>query len=269
MALPKYKYNDVIKYWRNLNIESENDLRNALSSYSILFAYNSGAIENKEITYYDTREIFENGKIINFSGSLRTLYEIANQKDCFEYLITKIINKEELSEELIKKIHKLLTKGTYDERRYVVNKERPGEYKKHDYVTGNLEVGSDVEDVENEMKDLINELSISTKDDEDIILTAAYLHNMFEKIHPFADGNGRTGRTIMNYYLLIHNLPPTIIYNDDKKYYYEALEKFDTDNDLDSTINFFKYEMEKTWQRTLDRANGVVSDNKPLSYYLK
>ena len=214
-----------------------------MSSYSILFAYNSGAIENKEITYYDVREIFENGEIINFSGDLRTLYEIANQKVCFEYLIPKIVDKEKINEELIKKIHKLLTKDTYNERRYSVNKERPGEYKKHDYVTGVLEVGSDVEDVETEMKKLIDVLTVSTKDDEEIILTAAYLHNMFEKIHPFADGNGRT---IMNYYLLIHDLPPIIIYNEDKKYYYSVLEKFDRENDLDSTISFFKYEMEKT-----------------------
>ena len=58
------------------------------------------------------------------------------------------------------------------------------------------------------MKKLIDVLTVSTKDDEEMILTAAYLHNMFEKIHPFADGNGRT---IMNYYLLIHDLPPIII----------------------------------------------------------
>lgn len=266
MALPEHKYEEVIKYWKTLNIKSKKNLRNALSSYSILFTYNSGAIENKEITYYDVREIFENGEIINFSSDLRTLYEIANQKVCFKYLIPKIVDKEKLNEELIKKIHKLLTKDTYDKRRYSVNKERPGEYKKHDYVTGVLEVGSDVEDVETEMKKLIDVLTVSIKDDEEIILTAAYLHNMFEKIYPFAAGNGRT---IMNYYLLIHDLPPIIIYNEDKKYYYNVLEKFDRENDLDSTISFFKYEMEKTWERSLARADGVVSDNKPLLFYLK
>ena len=110
MALPEHKYEEVIKYWKTLNIKSKKNLRNALSSYSILFAYNSGAIKNKEITYYDVREIFENGEIINFSGYLKTLYEIANQKVCFEYLIPKIVDKEKLSKELIKKIHKLLTK---------------------------------------------------------------------------------------------------------------------------------------------------------------
>ena len=76
----------------------------------MLFVYNSEVIENKEITYYDARKIFANGKVINFTGDLRTLYEITNQKNCAEYLINKLINKEPLSVEFIKKIHKLLTK---------------------------------------------------------------------------------------------------------------------------------------------------------------
>ena len=74
-----------------------------LDSFQMLFAYNSGVIENKEITYYDVRKIFANGKVINFTGDLRTLYEITNQKDCAEYLINKLINKEPLSVEFIKK----------------------------------------------------------------------------------------------------------------------------------------------------------------------
>ena len=129
MKLPKYTYKEVIEYWQKRKIDSPEKLKTVLDSFSILFAYNSGKIENSEITYHDTREIFENGKVINFTGDLRTLYEITNQKHCFEFLINKIIAKEPISEEFIKKIHKLLTKGTYDERRYLVNEERPSIYK--------------------------------------------------------------------------------------------------------------------------------------------
>lgn len=42
------------------------------------------------------------------------------------------------------------------------------------------------------------------------ILLAAYFHASFENIHPFADGNGQVGRTLLNYYLMIHNEPPVI-----------------------------------------------------------
>ena len=70
-------------------------------------------------------------------------------------MLIKAIDKEPLTEELIKRFHKLLTSGTYDERRYVVNEERSGEYKKHDYVTGKNEVGSLPVDVSNDMRNLI------------------------------------------------------------------------------------------------------------------
>ena len=80
----KYKYTDAITYWQSLKIDSKEKLENALDNFRILFAYNSGAIENAEITYHDTREIFENGKVISFTGNLRTIFEISNQKTCYE-----------------------------------------------------------------------------------------------------------------------------------------------------------------------------------------
>ena len=128
-----------------------------------------------------------------------------------------IVKKEKISEELIQEIYKKLTKNTYDERRCVVNKERPGQYKIQDYITGINEVGSSPENVEKDMKQLVQEINdISLNNNEEILKVAAYLHNMIEQIHPFADGNGRLGRTLLNYFLMINNLPPIIIYNEDK-----------------------------------------------------
>lgn len=250
----KYKYTDVITYWQSLKIDSKEKLENVLDNFRILFAYNSGTIENAEITYHDTREIFENGKVISFTGNLRTIFEISNQKTCYEYLLDKIIKKEKISENLIKKVHELLTIGTYDERRYILNGERPGEYKKHDYVTGREEVGASANEVAKEIANLLNEVnSVNTNDAEDIIKIATYFHNKFENIHAFADGNGRVGRTLTNYILMINNMPPLIVYDEDKKYYYAALEKYDKEDDIKSMIEFFKYEMEKTWKKTLDK----------------
>ena len=250
----KYKYTDVITYWQSLKIDSKEKLENVLDNFRILFAYNSGAIENAEITYHDTREIFENGKVISFTGNLRTIFEISNQKTCYEYLLDKIIKKEKISEVLIKKVHELLTIGTYDERRYILNGERPGEYKKHDYVTGREEVGASANEVAKEIANLLNEVnSVNTNNAEDIIKIATYFHNKFENIHAFVDGNGRVGRTLTNYILMINNMPPLIVYDEDKKYYYAALEKYDKEDDIKSMIEFFKYEMEKTWEKTLEK----------------
>lgn len=190
----------------------------------------------------DVKKVFINNQNKNI--------EIVNHKLCYEYLLDKIVSKEPISEELLKTIHKKLTKGTYDERRYVINGERPGEYKKHDYVTGKNEVGSSVEIVEEDIRTLIEEVNgISKKDTESLLKVASYLHNVIEQIHPFADGNGRVGRTLMNYYLMIHNLPPVIIYEEDKNYYYDALEVFDEKEDLNPTIEFLKYEMGKDLEK--------------------
>ena len=247
-------YNDVINYWKKLNINSKEVLEQTLDNFRILFAYNSGAIENEEISYHNTREIFENGKVINFTGNLKTLFEISNQKDCYDYLLDKIINKEQLSENLVKHIHKTLTKGTYDERRYIKNEERPGKYKKHDYVTGILEVGSTPDKVEEDIKSLIDEVnSIRSNNPETIIKEAVYFHNVFENIHPFADGNGRVGRTLLNYILMINDLPPLIIYDEDKEAYYKALEKYDKEEDINIMIEFIKYEMVKTWSKKIEK----------------
>ena len=104
-------YEKIIKQWQSYNISKESDIDKYLHNFKILFAYNSGKIENGDINYYDTREIFENGKVSSFTGNVRTLFEQQNQKDCYEILKPKIILKEKISVVLIKQIHFELCKG--------------------------------------------------------------------------------------------------------------------------------------------------------------
>ncbi|HYE80554.1 MAG TPA: Fic family protein [Clostridia bacterium] len=257
------KYQQAIVLWQSYKIASTADLDKYLDNFRILFAFHSGKIENDEITYHDTREIFENSKVVNFTGSPRTLFEQQNQKLCYEVLKEKLIGKEPLSIELIKEIHKVLTSGTYDESRYINNEERPGEYKKHDYVTGIHEVGSAAEDVESDLTGLIAE--INDYNGKDILKVAAYLHAGFEFIHPFADGNGRVGRTLMNYYLMTNNHPPLIIYYEDKRLYYECLQKYDEAEELNPLYEFLRYETEKTWEKALALKKGMKPKRKDLS----
>ena len=238
---------NIIKIWKSYAVDSVEALDKHLDSFHILFAFNSGKIENQEITYSDTREIFENGRILNFTGNPRTIFELQNQKICYEFLKYKIIKKEQISIKLIKEIHETLTGGTYDLQRFIANGERPGEFKKHDYVVGIHEVGSKAEDVEMDIAELVEE--INEYKGEKLLKVATYLHTKFLYIHPFADGNGRVGRTLMNYYLMINNHPPLIVYDEDKRFYYEALEKYDETEELDSLYEFFKYQIEKTWEK--------------------
>jgi len=257
------QYNKVVELWQSYKIASAAELDKYLYSFRILFAFHSGKIENKEITYHDTREIFENGKVVNYTGSLQALFEQKNQKLCYEFLKEIIIKKEPISIELIKEIHKMLTVGTYDEHRYIANEERPGEFKKHNYVTGIHEVGSASENVEKDMAELIAEVNEYTG--KDVLKAAVYLHAKFQFIHPFADGNGRVGRTLTNYYLMTRNQPPLIIYDKDKHLYYECLQKYDEAEELNPLYEFFKYETEKTWEKALALANGIKQELKGLS----
>ena len=243
-------YEKAVRWWQSRKITTDAELAEALNGHSILFAYHSGKIENENITYHDTREIFEHDGVISYTGDLRTLFEIRNAKDANELLLTAFNEKRPLDEELIKQFQRRLTLNTYDTRRYQLG-ERPGEYKRHDYVTGREEIGAAPEDVGEEMNELLLELhGVEAKN---ALTAAAYFHVKFENIHPFADGNGRAGRLAMNYLLLLLDHPPVIIHEEDRKDYYAALEAWDTDQDLDPMKEFLQEQTVKTWQKQLDR----------------
>jgi len=180
-------YTDIISKWKEKKIDSIEKLDQQLSNFRITFAYNSGTIENPQITYHATREVFENGKVINFCGDTQTIFEIENQKKCYNFLVPKIINKDPITSDLIKKIHYQLMQGVYDEHRWQKG-ERPGHYKIHDYVIGKSNQGALPEEVPAEIAELCDEiLNIPDKGDN-ILKTAAYIHCKFENIHAFADG---------------------------------------------------------------------------------
>ncbi len=240
------EYKNIVSTWKKRKINSVENLERALSNFSILFAFHSGVIENPEITYHNTREIFENGKIVNFTGDIRTIFEIENQKKCYEWMKDKIIQKEKITPLFIRKVHEKLMAGTYDERRYGRG-ERPGEYKKHDYIVGDNQ-GALPEEVAAEIEELCDELRAVSDKENNIVKAAAYLHCKFENIHPFADGNGRVGRTIMNYFLLIHDYPPLVVDNHTKDAYYCALGVYDRTGDLEDFVTYIQKATVTTWQ---------------------
>lgn len=240
----------VCKLWESKNVTNSSELEAAINGKVINLAYHSNKIENDNVTYNDTREIFERDGVTSYTGDLRTLFEIRNSKDAMENFYNAFDRKIAMSHDFVKEIQKQLTKNTYDTRRYK-NGERPGSYKKHDYVTGKLEVGSMPEDVEGDMDELLSELMEIPEGK--ILISAAYFHVQFENIHPFSDGNGRTGRLLMNYLMVLHNHPPIIIFEEDRKDYYDALEQWDSQQDLQPMIDFLKVEAVKTWRRELNR----------------
>lgn len=213
--------------------------------------YRSGKIESNNVTYNNTRDIFEHDGVTAYTGDLRTLFEIRNAKEAYEMFLAAFQAKRPLDEAFIKALQFCLTKNTYDTRRWQLG-ERPGEYKHHDYVTGREEVGATPEDVADEVRELLEELQDVAP--ENVLTAAAYFHAKFENIHAFADGNGRAGRLAMNYLLVLHGHPPVIIHEEDRKEYYAALEAWDTRQELAPLREFLRWQTEKTWEKQIARA---------------
>ena len=86
------------------------------------------------------------------------------------------------------------------------------------------------------------------------IVLAAVVHNQFEYVHPFEDGNGRVGRLILNNILIKHKLPPVNISIDNRKQYYETLRLFQRTGDIKPTLDLIIHEY-KDYSKKLNKSN--------------
>lgn len=236
-------YESLVSRWRVLSSLS----REAhVDDFVLNYAYNSGKIENDAITYHDTHEVFESGRIVAFTGDVRTLFEIQNLKTSWEWARSRATFGLRLTEDLVLKAHELLTYGTYDEQRWGSG-ERPGSYKLGDYVVGAKAVGAVASDVPELMRDLLDDVSAHLSDSGRALTVAAYLHASLVDIHPFADGNGRVARLLMNMVFLAMGHPPVVIREQDRMAYYGALDAFHDEGDLESFKQFLMTECLLTW----------------------
>lgn len=244
-------YEEIVAIWRQKRICTAADIACEMNGNGPAFIYHSAKIENDSITYHDSREIFDHGGVTGYTGDVRSLFEIQNSVAAYYRMLDAFERREPMNEALVCEFQGLLTQGTYDTLRYQKG-ERPGAYKRNDYVTGRGEVGALPEDVPEELAELVSELDGIGA--EQALTAAAYFHAKFENIHPFADGNGRAGRLLMNYLLLLWNHPPVIIHEEDRRDYYAALEQFDTDQNLEPLVDFLRVQAVKTWQDRFERA---------------
>ena len=97
-------YDEIVNVWKKRNIKNSDDLEIILDSYKINFAYNSCKIENDNITYYDTREIFDKDGVTSYTGSLRNLFEMQNAKIAYQKILTAFDEKREIDASFVKEM---------------------------------------------------------------------------------------------------------------------------------------------------------------------
>ena len=181
--------------------------------------YNSNHIEGSRLTHDQTRYIFETNTIGIEGESVRVddIIETTNHFRCIDLIIDRA--EERLTESLIKELHLILKSGTSDSRKdwFTV-----GDYKRLPNEVGGNETTAP-EDVHREIKALFKEYNAKKrKSFEDII----DLHQRFEAIHPFQDGNGRVGRLVMFKECLANGYVPFIITDELKMFYYRGLREW-------------------------------------------
>lgn len=181
--------------------------------------YNSNHIEGSRLTHDQTRYIFETNTIgiTDDAVNVDDIVETTNHFRCIDLIIDRA--QERLSESMVKELHKILKTGTSDSRKewFIV-----GDYKKLPNEVGGRET-CPPEQVHAQMRLLLSEYNAKKeKTLEDII----DLHQRFELIHPFQDGNGRVGRLIMFKECLANGIVPFIITEELKLFYYRGLSEW-------------------------------------------
>ena len=184
----------------------------------VRMTYNSNHIEGSKLSEDQTRLIFET-RTINATGGVPVddIIETVNHFRAIDYVID--VAEDELTEEIIKELHRILKQGTADAS---LSWFAVGDYKKRANVVGGRETAKP-KDVPTRMKALL--AAYDPKSVEDIIA----FHHEFESIHPFQDGNGRVGRLIALKECLHYGIVPFIIEDAKKAFYYRGLAEWENE----------------------------------------
>ncbi len=187
----------------------------------VRMTYNSNHIEGSKLSEDQTRLIFET-RTINATGGVPVddIIETVNHFRAIDYVID--VAEDELTEEIIKELHRILKQGTADAS---LSWFAVGDYKKRANVVGGRETAKP-KDVPARMKALLSSYSaVDVITVDDIIA----FHHDFESIHPFQDGNGRVGRLIALKECLHYGIVPFIIEDAKKAFYYRGLAEWENE----------------------------------------
>jgi len=177
--------------------------------------YNSNAIEGNTLTLQETSLVLQ-GMTID-QKPLKDHLEVVGYKEAFEYIEQLAKEDKPLTEYDICSIHALVLAHRKEDR---------GQFRRVPVrIAGALTEPAQPYMIEPLINELLEDLQGKYKNMH-IVEQAALFHLRFESIHPFIDGNGRTGRLLMNLQLIRAGLPPINIKFNDRKKYYDAFDSY-------------------------------------------
>ena len=205
---------------------TDGEVERLTEQFIVEYTYNSNAIEGNTLTLRETDMVLR-GLTID-KKPLKDHMEAIGHKEAFEFVSELVKKNEPISESIIKQIHFLVLADKKDDR---------GVYRrvpvlimgaKHEPVQPYLIIPK--------MEQLMIDYAESS---ENIVTRLARFHIEFEGIHPFIDGNGRTGRLLVNLELMKAGFPPIDIKFTDRMAYYDAFDKYNTKHDIGAMEKLF------------------------------
>ncbi|RLG14314.1 MAG: Fic family protein [Candidatus Nanohalarchaeota archaeon] len=198
------------------------------------FVYNTNAIEGSRVLQEEVHDI-----LLKKNVSEPDEIETKGVAKAVEYIRA---TKEDFSLSLIKKLHELCFRGSKDfagkiREVEVVIKNSSGDVVHSGVPASHLDLA---------LKDMISWYNSNRMKFKPLFL-AGVIHNQFEYIHPFQDGNGRVGRLLLNFILIKNKYPPLNILLQDRQKYYKTLQEYSKRQDMKTTLEFLIEQYNKTF----------------------
>lgn len=235
---------------------TEGELLRLRDEFLVNFTYHSNAIEGNTLTLQETALILNEGVTID-KKPLKDHLEAVGHKEAYLFVEELVKEKVPLSEKVIKDIHSLVLMDRRNDR---------GVYRRIPItIMGAVHTPPQPYLVPIQMEQLIERYTQMAS--KHIVERAAIFHLEFEAIHPFVDGNGRTGRLLLNLELMKEGYPPINIKFGDRRRYYDSFTNYHTQgNDPTDMISLIAQYLEEELQRYLGiiKAANEITDTMDL-----